>query len=154
MTDIIAEIRSREDRRSPKAEALGLDLRKLAENLFEATLQQIFRYQFFHADLHPGNLFAVSGNRIGYVDFGLCADLDPSIREKQMRYFEAVYAGRTEQIVKSLSEVLVATEDSDIEGFRRDAATLTDEWVRERNAEKLFGSAAELTGVPRRGNGW
>ncbi len=145
LSEILAEIRSREDRRSPQAEAYALDVRKLAEHLFEATLRQMFKYQFFHADLHPGNLFAVSGNRIGYVDFGLCAELDPSIRDKQLRYFEAVYSGRTEQIVKSLSEVLVPAEDSDIEGFRRDAATLTDEWVRERNTE-LYRSATGSRG--------
>ncbi len=137
MTDILGEVRSREDGRSPRAEARGVDLRELAENLFEATLRQIFSYQFFHADLHPGNLFALSRNRIGYVDFGLCAELDPLVRRQQLRYFQAVYAGRTDQIVKALSELLVPTAESDFEAFRRDATARTDKWVRERDAKPL-----------------
>lgn len=139
-TDILTEIRSRTDGHSPTAEAAGLDLRRLAENLFQATLIQVFRHRFFHADLHPGNLFAVGGNLIGYVDFGLCAELEPAIREKQLRYFEAVYSGRTQRIVKALVEVLGPTNSRRLEAFRRDATAVTNEWVRQRNSD-LYGTS-------------
>ena len=49
-----------------------IDTEALAKNLLEATLRQMFRYRFFHADVHPGNLFALPNNTIGYVYFGLC----------------------------------------------------------------------------------
>ena len=39
-------------------------------------LRQLLEFGYFHADPHPGNLFALSGGpngfgRLGYVDFGM-----------------------------------------------------------------------------------
>ena len=35
---------------------LGADIRKLAENGVEIFFTQVFRHNFFHADMHPGNI--------------------------------------------------------------------------------------------------
>ncbi|MDR5894912.1 ubiquinone biosynthesis regulatory protein kinase UbiB [Larsenimonas suaedae] len=37
--------------------ALGIDLKKLAERGVEIFFTQVFRDNFFHADMHPGNIF-------------------------------------------------------------------------------------------------
>jgi len=62
----------------------GHDPQKLAENLLVSFLKQVFRDGFFHADLHPGNLFVDEGGRIMAVDFGIMGRLD-----KQTRRFVA-----------------------------------------------------------------
>ena len=36
---------------------LGVDLKKLAENLIQHFLKQAVRDGFFHGDMHQGNLF-------------------------------------------------------------------------------------------------
>ena len=57
--------------------AAGLDLPRVAANLVRAFLQQAFRDGFFHADLHPGNLFVeAETGRIVAVDFGIMGRLD------------------------------------------------------------------------------
>ncbi len=57
--------------------AAGVDLPRVAANLVRAFLQQAFRDGFFHADLHPGNLFVESeSGRILAVDFGIMGRLD------------------------------------------------------------------------------
>jgi ubiquinone biosynthesis protein len=60
---------------------LGTDIPKLAENGVEIFFTQVFRHNFFHADMHPGNIFVdVSdpGNpRYAAVDFGIVGTLDP-----------------------------------------------------------------------------
>ena len=57
--------------------AAGVDLPQAAANLVRAFLHQAFRDGFFHADLHPGNLFVESpSNRILAVDFGIMGRLD------------------------------------------------------------------------------
>ncbi|HXK04761.1 MAG TPA: AarF/UbiB family protein [Verrucomicrobiae bacterium] len=91
-----------------------------AKNLVRACFTQIFRYQFFHADLHPGNLFILPNNAVGYVDFGLCDELDERVRANQLRYFAAAYDRDLPRMQKALTEILVSTEASDLEGFRRD----------------------------------
>ena len=57
--------------------AAGVDLAHVAANLVRAFLQQAFRDGFFHADLHPGNLFVeAETGRILAVDFGIMGRLD------------------------------------------------------------------------------
>jgi ubiquinone biosynthesis protein len=48
-----------------------------AANLF---FTQVFRDGFFHADLHPGNMFVDEGGRIVAVDFGIMGRLDRKTR--------------------------------------------------------------------------
>ncbi|GAA0574684.1 ubiquinone biosynthesis regulatory protein kinase UbiB [Halomonas salifodinae] len=42
-------------------EAQGTDLKKLAERGVEIFFTQVFRDNFFHADMHPGNIFVTEG---------------------------------------------------------------------------------------------
>ena len=60
---------------------LGTDIPKLAENGVEIFFTQVFRHNFFHADMHPGNIFVdvsdPSSPRYAAVDFGIVGTLDP-----------------------------------------------------------------------------
>jgi ubiquinone biosynthesis protein len=60
----------------PALEASGIDRKRLARNSTEVILQEIFTDGFFHADPHPGNLFALPDGVIGAVDFGQVVTLD------------------------------------------------------------------------------
>ncbi|HEY9010507.1 MAG TPA: AarF/UbiB family protein, partial [Devosia sp.] len=53
-------------------DAAGLDRRELARKLLQSFLRHAIRDGFFHADMHPGNLFAEPGTgNIIAVDFGI-----------------------------------------------------------------------------------
>ncbi len=58
----------------------GTDIKRLAENGVEIFFTQVFRHNFFHADMHPGNIFVDVTNpaRPKYVavDFGIVGTLD------------------------------------------------------------------------------
>jgi len=60
---------------------LGTDIPKLAENGVEIFFTQVFRHNFFHADMHPGNIFVDVSDpknpRYAAVDFGIVGTLDP-----------------------------------------------------------------------------
>jgi len=60
--------------------AAGHDLAKLQKILAESFFKQAFRDGFFHADLHPGNLFVQADGRIAVVDFGIMGRLEKSQR--------------------------------------------------------------------------
>jgi ubiquinone biosynthesis protein len=107
----------------------GLRLDELAENVIESTLRQIFRYQFFHADVHPGNLIALPNQAIGYVDFGLCEEIDESVRREQVRYLSTVYEGDAPQMFQALLEVLTPGEGADVEAFRIDFMAACSKWL-------------------------
>lgn len=57
-------------------DAAGVDRKALAANLLQAFLRHTIRDGFFHADLHPGNLFAdPRTNGVIAVDFGIMGRL-------------------------------------------------------------------------------
>tara|TARA_B100000686_G_scaffold352107_1_gene452905 strand:+ start:1075 stop:2613 length:1539 start_codon:yes stop_codon:yes gene_type:complete len=58
----------------------GRDPEVIVGNLLRAFFNQVFRDGFFHADLHPGNLFVDSDDNIVAVDFGIMGRLDKANR--------------------------------------------------------------------------
>ena len=60
--------------------AAGTDIRRLAENGVEIFFTQVFRHNFFHADMHPGNIFVDVTDPLApkyvAVDFGIVGTLD------------------------------------------------------------------------------
>ncbi len=53
----------------------GFDLRRLARALIQTFLRHALRDGFFHADMHPGNLFVDHEARLIAVDFGIMGRL-------------------------------------------------------------------------------
>ncbi len=64
----------------PALVAAGYDLPALAQTLVRAFLRQAIADGFFHADMHQGNLFALPGNRIAAIDFGIMGRIDRRAR--------------------------------------------------------------------------
>lgn len=58
----------------------GYDVRAIANTLVHAFLRQAIAEGFFHADMHQGNLFALPGNRIAAIDFGIMGRIDRRAR--------------------------------------------------------------------------
>jgi predicted unusual protein kinase regulating ubiquinone biosynthesis (AarF/ABC1/UbiB family) len=59
----------------------GLDTDTLIEIGVTAGLQQLLEHGFFHADPHPGNLFAMPDGRMAYIDFGMMDQLSELTKE-------------------------------------------------------------------------
>ena len=64
-----------------RIEEIGVDLKKLAENLIQSFLIQAVRDGFFHGDMHQGNLFVNNDGNIIPVDFGIMGRLDENNRK-------------------------------------------------------------------------
>jgi ubiquinone biosynthesis protein len=73
----------------------GTDIRRLAENGVEIFFTQVFRHNFFHADMHPGNIFVLIDDparpRYAAVDFGIVGTLDPRDQYYLAENFLAVF---------------------------------------------------------------
>jgi ubiquinone biosynthesis protein len=74
--------------------AAGTDIRRLAENGVRIFFTQVFRHNFFHADMHPGNIFVMVEDplrpRYAAVDFGIVGTLDPRDQNYLAENFLAV----------------------------------------------------------------
>jgi ubiquinone biosynthesis protein len=73
----------------------GADIQKLAENGVRIFFTQVFRHNFFHADMHPGNIFVLVEDprnpRYAAVDFGIVGTLDPRDQRYLADNFLAVF---------------------------------------------------------------
>ena len=67
-----------------------------SEHLDWNMLNQVYVFGYFHADLHPANLFVLPGDAIGYVDFGIVGQLPDSVRESLTRYSWLLFRGEVE----------------------------------------------------------
>jgi len=61
--------------------AANLDHDRLIEIGVTSGLRQLLEFGFFHADPHPGNLFAMPDGRMAYIDFGMMDQLDQTTKE-------------------------------------------------------------------------
>ncbi|MGA2776483.1 MAG: ubiquinone biosynthesis regulatory protein kinase UbiB [Steroidobacteraceae bacterium] len=79
--------------------ARGTNIAKLAENGVAIFFTQVFRHNFFHADMHPGNIFVQVDDpenpRYAAVDFGIVGTLETRdqhyLAENFMAFFERDY---------------------------------------------------------------
>ena len=79
--------------------AAGTDIKVLAENGVEIFFTQVFRHNFFHADMHPGNIFVITTDperpRYAAVDFGIVGTLSPEdqryLAENFLAFFDRNY---------------------------------------------------------------
>ena len=77
----------------------GTNIARLAENGVEIFFTQVFRHNFFHADMHPGNIFVQVDDpqspRYAAVDFGIVGTLQPRdqhyLAENFLAFFERDY---------------------------------------------------------------
>ena len=72
-----------------KLEAKGFDLPLLGRSVIQTFLRHALRDGFFHADMHPGNLFVDDDGRLVAVDFGIMGRLGP----KERRFLAEILYG-------------------------------------------------------------
>ncbi len=79
--------------------AAGTNMQVLAENGVQIFFTQVFRHNFFHADMHPGNIFVdvTNPDKPLYVavDFGIVGTLAPRdqhyLAENFLAFFKRDY---------------------------------------------------------------
>lgn len=64
-----------------KLKNAGNDPKVITDRATRLILKQIFKFGFFHADPHPGNIFILRDNVICFLDFGMMGVLPPDYRE-------------------------------------------------------------------------
>jgi len=111
-----------------RLEAHGIDLKALAERGVEIFFTQVFRDSFFHADMHPGNVFVdpdparQDEPRYMAIDFGIMGTLDPVdhhyLAENFLAFFNRDYRRVAELHVES-GWVPAGTRIAEFEGAIR-----------------------------------
>jgi len=88
-----------------KLKAQGVSMALLGERGVEIFFTQVFRDNFFHADMHPGNIFVEPSGRYISVDFGIMGTLTTEdqryLAENLLAFFHRDYRRVAELHVES-----------------------------------------------------
>ena len=88
-----------------KLKEQGIPMELLGERGVEIFFTQVFRDNFFHADMHPGNIFVEPSGRYISVDFGIMGTLTTEdqryLAENLLAFFHRDYRRVAELHVES-----------------------------------------------------
>ncbi|MGB5962797.1 MAG: AarF/ABC1/UbiB kinase family protein [Coleofasciculaceae cyanobacterium] len=94
--------------------AAGLDTDKLIEIGVVSGLRQLLEHGFFHADPHPGNLFALADGRMAYIDFGMMDQLEQYTKETIASCIVYLINQDYSELAKNFVKLGFLTPDTDI----------------------------------------
>jgi ubiquinone biosynthesis protein len=95
----------------------GVDIRKLARDGVEIFCTQVFRDGFFHADMHPGNIYVAADGRYIALDFGIMGTLTASDKNYLARNFLAFFRRDYRGVAEAHIESGWAPADTRIDEF-------------------------------------
>jgi ubiquinone biosynthesis protein len=134
-----------------RLEAKGLDLKRLACAVIQTFLRHALRDGFFHADMHPGNLFVDDAGELVAVDFGIMGRL---VRKERRFLAEILFGFITRNYHRTAEvhfEAGYVPPHHSIASFAQ-AIRAIGEPIHNRTAEeismaKLFMLLFEITGL-------
>jgi ubiquinone biosynthesis protein len=113
---------------------------QLAEQLFEAYLDQILVEGFFHADPHPGNVLLTDDNRIALIDLGMVARVPGEMRKLLIKLLLGLSDGNGKATADAAVALGRPLEDFDEEAFVTRAADMVERSQGQTVAEIDAGS--------------
>nr|WP_051330836.1 AarF/UbiB family protein [Aneurinibacillus terranovensis] len=124
-------------------ETHNIDKEYVVTRVARLFLEQVLQYGFFHADLHPGNIFICSAGTIVLLDFGMVGEIKPQSRMYIQQVIQAVILKDFDGVVDALDKLHFLTQQADREQvkialqvglelyFTRDFMTLDDDVLEE-----------------------
>uniref|UniRef100_UPI0030DB582E ABC1 kinase family protein n=1 Tax=uncultured Marinobacter sp. TaxID=187379 RepID=UPI0030DB582E len=82
------------------------------------------RCEFFHADVHAGNLMVLEDGRVGFIDFGIVGRIRPETWQAVSDFIAAVMVGNFEGMADAMSRIGVTREAVDTEALANDLRRL------------------------------
>ncbi|MBL79668.1 MAG: ubiquinone biosynthesis regulatory protein kinase UbiB [Nitrosomonadaceae bacterium] len=95
----------------------GIDIPKLARTGVEIFFTQVFRDGYFHADMHPGNIFVGDDGQYIAVDFGIMGTLTDEDRNYLAQNFLAFFGRDYRRVAEAHVEAGWAPKDTRVDDF-------------------------------------
>lgn len=96
------------------------NLRKIAKNLADSFMTQVFIDGIFHGDPHPGNIMVIDENTIGYIDFGITGFMDSDTKRFMVSMLKSSQDKNVDDVMESLMDIGSAPEDVNEEELKKD----------------------------------
>lgn len=154
MSDYISVLRRDPERAMAWLAENHIQTKKVARQLIQTALRQLYEDRIFHGDMHPGNILLLKNNHLALIDFGNVGKIDPQFAAQYDQYFRALAEGSFDKATDLLLLTMGKLPVVDIAALKkRVIKVLERQAVRSgiKNlpyAEKSIGStSAELSRV-------
>ncbi len=133
------------------------NMKKLAERGVEVFFTQVFRDSFFHADMHPGNIFVSKDNpsdpKYIAIDFGIVGTLNQEDKRYLAENFIAFFNRDYRKVAQLHADSGWVPQDTNIDEFEMAIRTVCEPIFQKPLAEISFGNVLlQLFNTARRFN--
>ncbi|OGM01951.1 hypothetical protein A3K72_00080, partial [Candidatus Woesearchaeota archaeon RBG_13_36_6] len=111
-----------------KLDRLGYNKKKIAKNLADSLMKQVFIHGFFHADPHPGNILVLKNNSIALLDFGINGHLDEQLKDQVSEMLLAMIGGDVNKAADSLVDLGFIDQQIDMPSLKNELEELFDDY--------------------------
>ncbi|HOP22213.1 MAG TPA: ubiquinone biosynthesis regulatory protein kinase UbiB [Gammaproteobacteria bacterium] len=126
-----------------KLKAAKIDLKALSEKGLRLFYTQVFRDNFFHADMHPGNIFVNPANpqdpQIIVLDFGICGSLPKGHKRDLANNFMAFFNQDYRRIAELHIEAGWVPADTRVDELESATRTICEPYFSRPISEISFG---------------
>lgn len=75
---------------------------------------------FFHADVHAGNLMLLEDGRVGFIDFGMVGRIRRTTWDAMANFFDAIGRGDSRAMAKAMANIGMTREEVNVDELARD----------------------------------
>lgn len=125
--------------RLDELDAVGANRPQLAQRGIYAYLEQIFVQGFYHADPHPGNLFALPDGQVAFTDFGRIGTVSQVGRDQLADLFLSIIDDDVALAVDTLFSAAGSPGDIDLAELEREVSRLITKYYNKSLNEIRMG---------------
>lgn len=89
-------------------------------NAMNTWFASLTRCEFFHADVHAGNLMVLDDGRVGFIDFGIVGRIRPETWQAVADFMSAMMSGNFENMADAMVRIGVTREGVNTTGLADD----------------------------------
>jgi ubiquinone biosynthesis protein len=129
----------------------GIELRGFTERFTKMFIDMIFRDGFYHADPHPGNIWALPGDIVGLLDCGMVGRLDTRTREEVENLLLALLQNDPERLTDTVLRIGLVPRSLDRRSLQADIEEYVAEYFGHGSIKDfdMSGALNELTAIIR-----
>ena len=129
--------------------AAGINVDGVLEKAADAFFNMVFRDGFFHADMHPGNLFVAPNGTLIAVDFGITGRVDQQTRRFLGEMLLGFLTGNYRRVAEVHFEAGFVPADKSVDNFtqacRSIAEPILGKPMHEISIARLLGQLFQIT---------
>ncbi|MCM3690153.1 ABC1 kinase family protein [Neobacillus niacini] len=124
-----------------KLQQEGHDTKVLGEKIVNAIFHQILIDGFFHGDPHPGNIVALPGQVVAFMDFGMVGRITPEMRAHIASFVIALMRKNTSEVVRALTNMGLVPDEVNVKQLHSDVDKLREKYLDVPFSQMSIGNA-------------